>query len=140
MTPIAAGTGPSNRRPMAERAFGAELLARLRDRREVRVETRGTDGAIHRTIVWVVVDRSGRVLLRSYRGPTARWYREATAAGQAGLLLDGSTIPVKIEAATDSVRIDACSRELAAKYAGDPATASMLRDEVLDTTLELLPA
>jgi len=32
-----------------------------------------------------------------------------------------------------------CSGELARKYAGDPATAAILRDEVLDTTLELRP-
>jgi hypothetical protein len=122
---------------MSEPAFDPGTLARLRDEPEVQIETRAADGTVHRTIIWVVVDASGRVLIRSYRGAGARWYREATAAGTAVLLVDESTVPVRIEPATDPERLAACSRELEAKYPDDPATPAMLRPEILDTTLEL---
>jgi len=124
---------------MTEPAFDAASLARLRDEREVRIETRGTNGGVHRTIIWVVVDASDRVLIRSYRGAGARWYREATAASAAALVIGASTIPVRLEPATDPERLAACSAELERKYAGDPATPAMVRDEVLDTTIELHP-
>ena len=124
---------------MTEPAFDAASLARLRDEREVRIETRGTNGGVHRTIIWVVVDASDRVLIRSYRGAGARWYREAVAAGNAALIIGGATIPVLLDAASDPERVAACSAELERKYAGDPATSAMMRDEVLDTTIELHP-
>ncbi len=49
------------------------------------------------------------------------------------------TIKVRIEHATDPERVTACSAELERKYAGDPATPAMVAEEVLETTLELLP-
>lgn len=124
---------------MTEAAFDADTLARVRGTKRVRIETRGRNGEAHRAIIWVVVDPSDRVLIRSWRGAGARWYREAVAAGQAALVVDRSELAVRVEVATDADRIDACSRELLAKYAGDPAAKSMVRDEVLDTTLELRP-
>ena len=123
---------------MNEPAFDADTLARLRDEQEVRIETHGTAGDVHRTIIWVVVDASDRVLVRSYRGAGARWYREAIA-GTAALVIGATTIPVRLERATDSGRVAACSAELERKYAGDPATPAMVADDVLETTLQLHP-
>jgi hypothetical protein len=126
---------------MNEPAFDADTLARLRDEQEeVRIETRGPEDEVHRTIIWVVVDAADRVLIRSYRGASARWYREAVATGTGELVvIDEMTIKVRIEHATDPERVAACSTELERKYAGDPATPAMVADEVLETTLELLP-
>jgi len=124
---------------MTEPAFVADTLARLRDELEVRIETRSQRGAVHSTIIWVVVDASDRVLVRSYRGAGARWYREAVTARSAILVANGTSIPVRVEAAVDPERVESCSDELERKYAGDPATAAMVADEVLDTTLELHP-
>lgn len=124
---------------MTEPAFGADVLERLRETVEVDIETRNAGGEAHRATIWVVVDPSGRVLIRSWKGSGARWYREAVAVSEAALLFDDTTLPVRVEPATDAGRIEACSRELLAKYAGDPAARSMVRDEVLDTTLELSP-
>ena len=124
---------------MTEPAFEVATLARLRDMIEVDIETRSTGGAAHRATIWVVVDASDRVLVRSWKGPGARWYREAIATGDAGLVFNGTTVPVLVERATDPTRVAACSDELLAKYAGDPAARSMVRDEILDTTLELRP-
>ena len=124
---------------MTEQAFEVGMLARLRDAKEVDIETRSPAGATHRATIWVVVDASDRVLIRSWRGASARWYRDAVAAGIAALVFDGRTLPVRVERAADPARIDTCSQELLVKYAGDPAARSMVRDEVLDTTLELHP-
>lgn len=124
---------------MTEPAFDAATLDVLRERREVRIETRSAGEAVHRTIIWVVVDDRDRVLVRSYRGAGARWYREALSGRPVALEVDQTSLPVGIEVAADPERVAACSRALEAKYAGDPATPAMLRDEVLGTTLELTP-
>jgi len=124
---------------MTEDAFDAGTLARLRDELEVRIETRGSGGEVHRTIIWVVVDAADRVLIRSYRGSSARWYREVLATGTAALISGTETIPVRVEPATDPQRVGTCSEELERKYADDPATPAMIRDGVLATTLELRP-
>lgn len=122
-------------------AFDRSILDRLRDEIEVRIETRPQpDGPVHRAIIWVVVDDADRVLIRSYRGATARWYREALSGTEVALLVDRDRVAVTVEHATDAERIAACSAELLRKYAGDPAAAAMVRDDVLDTTLELHPA
>ena len=125
---------------MTEPAFSTDLLDRLRREIEVDIETRATaEAEPHRTIIWVVVDAENRVLIRSYRGAGARWYREATSGTPTALVIGSEVVPVKVEHARDQARIRACSAELGRKYAGDPATPAMVRDEVLDTTLELLP-
>lgn len=124
----------------ADAAFPADVLASWRDEPEVRVETSAAPGAeVHRVIIWIVVDDAGRALIRSVRGATGRWYREAIATGRGAILARGERVEVAFEPAHDAERVDSCSAELARKYAGDPSTASMLRDDVLDTTLELRP-
>lgn len=115
------------------------LHERLRDRREVRIRTESAGGEQHRTIVWVVVDERERILVRSWRGAGARWYREATSGRAVALVLGGDEHPVSVEPATDAERVAACSSALARKYADSASTPSMLRDEILDTTLELRP-
>lgn len=123
-----------------EAAFPADVLARWRDAPEVRVETsRGADGPVHRTIVWIVVDDADRALIRSVRASTARWYREATATGQGAIYRGTERIPVAFEPARDADRIESCSAEIQRKYGGDPSVDSMLKNEILDTTLELRP-
>jgi len=119
--------------------FAAEILKRWRAEREVTVETALPGGPVHRAIIWIVVDDAGRAFVRSYRGATARWYREAIATRQGAIVSGGDRVPVRFESVADEGRIAACSGELARKYAGDPAIPAMLRDEVLDTTLQLRP-
>jgi hypothetical protein len=121
-------------------SFPAEVLDRWRDEPEVRVETSaGPDAPVHRTIVWIVVDDAGRPFVRSVRGASGRWYREAIATGRGGIVARGDRVEVAFEPARDEERIGSCSAELARKYAGDPGTAPMLQSGVLDTTLELRP-
>jgi hypothetical protein len=137
---MAPAAPPRATRLMApERRFEAGTLAAWRDEREVSVETAAADGAIHRTIIWIVVDAYDRVLIRSYRGATARWYCEALDTGHGAILLGAARVPVSFEVARDAERIAACSAELERKYAGDRSTPAMVREDVLDTTLEVLP-
>ena len=115
-------------------------LALLRDAREVRIETsRGEGTPLHRTIIWVVVDDAGRILVRTYLGPQSRWYREALANPRVRLLAGDQAVELVAERADDPDRIAACSHGLQAKYRRGASLDAMLRDEVLDTTLELRP-
>lgn len=126
---------------MTDAGFTDAFRDALRRETEVVIETRASaNAASHRTTIWVVVDAQDRVLIRSYRGAGARWYREATGGAPAALVIGDEVVPVAVEHARDDERVQACSAELERKYAGDPATPAMVRDEVLDTTLELHPA
>jgi hypothetical protein len=119
--------------------FDASDLAQLRDVEEIEIETAASDaGPAHRAVIWVVVDDRDRVLIRSYRGPGARWYREVTAAPDCRIHARGHVIEARAVPAGDPDRVAACSEGLRRKYAADPAMPRMLRDH-LETTLELLP-
>ena len=122
--------------------FNGPILDALHEARTVRIETsRGPGSPVHRTIIWIVVDDAGRVLVRSYRGERGRWYRELLANPSGAIHLPRVRIGVRAEPAADPDRVAACSQALAAKYASSRASlASMLLDDVLATTLELSPA
>jgi hypothetical protein len=60
--------------------FSASDLQLIRDSKEVTIQTRPAAGApVHRAVIWVVVDDADRVLIRTWKGPGTRWYREALA-------------------------------------------------------------
>ena len=103
---------------------------------EVEIETNGADGAVHRTIIWAVVD-DGDVFVRSYRGPNARWYREALAHESVALHVDGVRLPMTAVLASDANSIERTSAGILRKYAGDPAAKAMVAPELLDLTLRL---
>jgi Uncharacterized protein conserved in bacteria (DUF2255) len=113
----------------------------LRDAKTVTIETSaGAGEATHRAIIWIVVDETGRAFVRSWLGARGRWYRELVA-NPAGTLIAGNRRISLRAAQADADGIEACSRLLSGKYKTSRASlASMLRDEVLDTTLELEPA
>jgi hypothetical protein len=119
--------------------FDPSIIDALRAEDEVKIETSpGADGPIHRTIIWVVVDGEGRVLIRSYRGAGARWFREISARPETRLHVRGQAIAVRAVPATDDARVAACSEEFGRKYAGQYSVRSMVT-RYLETTLELLP-
>lgn len=117
----------------------AQDLAALDATGEVEIETRAAHGTVHRTIVWVVVD-GGRVYVRSVRGAIARWYREALARPDVALHVEGRRIPFRAVPATDATSLATCSAGLRGKYRASFSLGSMLRQEILDTTLRLDPA
>jgi hypothetical protein len=155
MMPTRAGIGPSSARRTTEHLphtnvagtlarmperFDAELLDRLRDAREVQIETsRGPGTPVHRTVIWVVVDGDGRVLIRSYRGASARWFRETLGNPAVTLVPGDEKIPATAQVASDAGRIAAASLEYREKYRRATGLNGMLADDVLSTTLELIP-
>lgn len=121
--------------------FADPVLDALRAARTVRIETSaGLGPTVHEAIIWVVVDDAGRVLVRSWRGERGRWYRELRANPLGTLRVGEDAVAVRAEPAGDDERVDACSRGLSEKYAGAGGSLTgMLLDEVLSTTLELVP-
>jgi len=120
--------------------FDAGDLEVLAGAEEIEIETAAHEGAPrHRTIIWVVVDDEERVLIRSYRGGSARWFREALANPSVTIHVDGRAISAAVVVANDEERIESASRGFHRKYPNDPAMPAMLSDAVLSTTLELTP-
>jgi hypothetical protein len=117
-------------------AFTKDELDLIDRARTLRIETARPDGPIHTTIIWAVVD-GGDIFIRSWRGAGARWYREAVANPDVALHVGKRRLPARAEAATDPDSVRRTSLGLERKYAGDPATPSMVREEILDTTLRL---
>jgi hypothetical protein len=118
--------------------FSQDELDLIDRTEEVEIETGGDAGAVHRAIVWAVVDGDA-VFIRSYRGPHARWYREALADPSVALHVDGRRLPARAVPAPDQSSIERTSAGFLRKYAGDPAAQSMVRPEVLDLTFRLEP-
>ena len=119
--------------------FDTEVLGALDRADEVHIET-GRGGSSG-TVIWaVVVDDS--VFVRSVRGDKGRWYREASANQEATLRVNEGRIPVRVVPETDAGTIGKVSGAYREKYeASYPGpTAAMVREEVLATTLRLLPA
>ena len=117
-------------------SFSEPDLAALAAAEEIDIETRAADGAVHLTIVWVMV-RDGVVYLRSVKGPSGRWYREALADPSVALHVDGRRIAARTVPAMDPASVEACSEGLRDKYKGSYSLAAMLVDSVLPTTLRL---
>lgn len=105
---------------------------------EIDIETMRVDGMPRRTTIWLVVD-DDEVFVRSVRGERGFWYQSAREEPDKVVLHVGRAIPVRVVAATDDESVDRCSRGLQQKYAADPATPTMVRPNVLGTTLRLEP-
>lgn len=107
--------------------------------REVEIETRrGADAPPHRTVIWAVVD-DGDVFVRSLKGPHGRWYRELVANPTAVIHVRGEAAPVQAVQATDPDSIERTNEALRRKYSDSRALASMLADDILETTVRLDP-
>jgi len=118
--------------------FPADVLDLMARTGEVDIETHAVDGTVHRTIIWLVVS-DGVAYIRSYRGATARWYREIAADPLGALIVDGRRVEVRAVPATDAASLAACSRGFEQKYPDDPSTPAMNAARILDTTLRLEP-
>ncbi len=119
--------------------FDADVVGLLNGTEEVEIETQATpQDPVRRTIIWVVVD-GGEVFVRSVRGARGRWYHRITANPVAALQAGGRRIPVRAVRAADERSVARASAAYQRKYKGDPSTPSMVRDEVLETTLRLEP-
>ena len=119
--------------------FEESDLAAMAATKEVDIETRSPSGEAHRTIIWIV-EQDGTVYIRSYRGPRGRWFREAVADPEVAIHVDGRRVAARAVPATDPASVEACSAGLRAKYRRSYSLQAMLVDDVLPTTLKLVPA
>ena len=119
--------------------FDANVLNQLTNTEEIEIETRSATGRTHRTIIWVVVDEND-VYVRSVRGRNGRWYQEATANPDVAIHVNGQRFAVHAVPIADQVFIARVSNGYLRKYHGDPDVNSMVREEIVPTTLRLEPA
>jgi len=119
-------------------SFEPGELAALERASKVKIETQAPNGPIHQTTIWTVVDDDA-VFIRSVRGETGRWYREALANPAVAVLVDGQRVPATAIPAADPDSIDRASEGYRRKYAADPALRTMIRPEVVASTLRLEP-
>ena len=133
--------GPAAGVGVTESRLDREVLDALDGTDEVHVETsRDASSPKHETVIWaVVVDCD--VFVRSVRGEKGRWYREASANPDVTLRVNDRRVPVRAVPETDARTIERVGEAIREKYgASYPGpTAAMLREEVLATTLRLLP-
>ena len=118
--------------------FDANVLNELANAEEIEIETRSATGRTHRTTIWVVVD-DNNVYVRSVRGRNGRWYQEITANPDAAIHVDGQRLVVYAVPVTDEALIARVSNSYLRKYRGSPFVNSLVREEVLPTTLRLEP-
>ncbi len=127
---------------MTKAGLDPETLDALDRTEEVHIGTRrGASSPAHETVIWAVVVDGG-AFVRSVRGGKGRWYREASANPEVTLRVNDERVPARAVPETDARTIGKVSEAIREKYgASYPGpTAAMLREEVLATTLRLLPA
>ena len=116
--------------------FDADTLRELHDLREVSIRTeKHPDSAV---VIWVVV-ADNEVFVRSVRGSKGRWYRDIATGGSATLEFAGHRLAVQAVPVSDADSIARASREYLRKYETSPYAQSVVRAEVLPTTLRLEP-
>ena len=119
--------------------FDTNILNQLNHIDEIEIETYSGTGQTHRTIIWVVVD-DHKVYVRSFRGEKGRWYQEIMVNPSGAIHMDGQRLPVHAIPVTDEETITRVSKEILHKYHNSNSARSMVREEVLPTTLRLEPA
>ena len=127
---------------MTEAGLDPKTLNALDRTEEVHIETRrDASSPAHETVIWAVVVDGG-AFVRSVRGGKGRWYREASANPEVTIRVNDERVPARAVPETDARTIGKVSEAIREKYgASYPGpTAAMLREEVLATTLRLLPA
>jgi hypothetical protein len=129
---------PGGRRDGGRPGSGLDTLDRTE---EVHIGTsRDASSPAHEAVVWaVVVDGA---FVRSVRGGKGRWYHEASANPEVTLRVNDERVPVRAVPEADARTIEKVSEAIREKYgASFPGpTATMVREDVLATTLRLLPA
>jgi hypothetical protein len=121
-------------------AFPADVVTRFDRTDTVEIETRSDKGNQHSVPIWIVVVE-GVPYVRSVRGPRGRWYRELLARGDGAIVAAGKRTAVRATQDTSAQAIEAVSAALRKKYRGSgQSLQSMLRPDVLDTTVRLDPA
>ena len=117
--------------------FPKDVLHLLEDTREVLIETGSGEDAT-RTVIWVAI-HDETVYLRSVRGESGLWYQRAMADPEVTLIVGEFRIEGRAVPADDPSSVEAASRGFQRKYPKSESLESMLRPEVLGTTLRFEP-
>ena len=117
--------------------FTPDDLRLLDETSEVHIETRRGDRT-YRTVIWIVVE-DGEVFVRSVRGGSGRWYQRARAEPEVVVHAAGRQIRARAHPAPDDDSVERTSAALRRKYRPGGSLNSMLRQEVLETTMRLDP-
>jgi len=121
-------------------AFPPAVLKSFDETKVVDIETRSAKGTKHLIPIWIVVV-DGVPYVRSVRGPAGRWYRELLARGEGAVVAGAKRTTVRAKQDSSPKAIEAVSEALRKKYArSGQSLQSMLRANVLDTTVRLDPA
>lgn len=116
--------------------FDSATLHELHEAEEVAIRTDKHPGTA--VTIWAVV-ADDEVFVRSVRGPQGRWYKDLAAGGPATLEFGGRRLPVQAIPAPDAGAVERASREYLRKYRTSPYAPSIVRPDVLPTTLRLEP-
>lgn len=121
------------------KGFSRAVLMRFDETKVVDIETRSAKGTKHSVPIWIVVI-GGVPYVRSYRGTSGRWYRELLASGDGAIVAGGKRTKVKAKHDQSKAAIAGTSEALRRKYkTSGQSLKSMLRADVLDTTVRLEP-
>lgn len=113
-----------------------ETLQKLHGCKEIGIRTTKHPGSA--VTIWVVVCGTD-VFVRSVRGTKGRWYRDLATGGPATLEFDGEQVAVQAAPTTDGPSIEGASQAFLSRYRSSPYATSIVRPEVLETTLRLDP-
>ena len=116
--------------------FDAETLNGLRDAHEISIRTEKRPASA--VVIWVAVAEQD-VFVRSARGARGRWYRDLLADGRATLEVAGRRLAVQVIPSGDAQSIDRASRAFLGKYEPSPYAPTIVKADVLPTTLRLEP-
>lgn len=120
-------------------AFTPAVIKSFDETGVVEIETVSPKGTKHSVKIWIVVV-DGVLYVRSVRGAKGRWYRELLARGEGAVVAAGKRVPVRATKDSSPAGIEAVSEALRRKYPrSGQSLASMLRADVLDTTVRLDP-
>jgi hypothetical protein len=119
--------------------FGADVRKDLEREQEIDIETRSPAGKARRTTIWVVVD-ADEVYVRSVDGPEGHWHRRILANPEAAVHVGSRSVPVRAIPVGDPDTVKRVSDGYLRKYASSEYAPTMVRDEILGTTLRLEPA
>ena len=117
--------------------FSSAQLEQVDHEKLAVIET-GSGDRTHRTTIWAVVD-DGDVFVRSVRGARGRWYQRVLADPSVRLHVGNESLKANAVLSNDPESIERVSEALRRKYPKGSSLDSMLRPEVLPTTLRLEP-
>ena len=116
--------------------FDAKTLGALRGAHEVAIRTEKHPATS--VVIWVVV-ADDKVFVRSARGAAGRWYRDLLADRRATLDVAGRQVAVQAIPANATDSLAQASQAYVGKYDPSPYTQSVLKPDVVATTLRLEP-